>query len=223
MQASGCLHVGRGCASVTQVMDVRHALLQAAVKVFAEAGLRGATTRRIAREAGVNEVTLFRHFKSKDDLITSALQQFARQSATRELPLEPVDPRAELITWCRAHHRDLHRVRALIRKTMGEFEERPDFCAHGMEASVRIAQELSAYLCRLRERGLAAGPWDEWAVSAMLMGAIFADAMGRDTMPRRYPYSMQRAIEQYVDLTLAAISAKRPGRARRPALAGKSS
>ena len=63
-------------------MDVREALLKAAIKVFAEAGMRGATTRRIAQEAGVNEVTLFRHFKSKDDLIDAALQHFAASGAS---------------------------------------------------------------------------------------------------------------------------------------------
>ena len=54
-------------------MDVREALLKAAIKAFSEAGMRGATTRRIAQEAGVNEVTLYRHFRSKDDLIDAAL------------------------------------------------------------------------------------------------------------------------------------------------------
>ena len=44
----------------------------------------------------------------------------------------------------------------------------------------------------------------------MLMGAIFADAMGRDTMPERYPYSMRDAIDQYVTLLLRAIGAAEP-------------
>ena len=48
----------------------------------------------------------------------------------------------------------------------------------------------------------------------MLMGAIFTDAMGRDTMPERYPYSMRDAVEHYVDLLLGAIGA-RPDTARR--------
>ena len=54
-------------------MDVREQLLEAAVKVFANAGFRGATTRRIAQEAGVNEVTLFRQFGSKEGLIVEAV------------------------------------------------------------------------------------------------------------------------------------------------------
>ncbi|MEO7475110.1 MAG: TetR family transcriptional regulator, partial [Gemmatimonadales bacterium] len=39
-------------------MNVRDQLLTAAARVYAEVGYRGATTRRIAQEAGVNEITL---------------------------------------------------------------------------------------------------------------------------------------------------------------------
>lgn len=190
-------------------MDVRQSLLKAAVDVFAESGFRGATTRRIAQAAGVNEVTLFRHFSSKDDLLQAAMQHFARAAVAHDLPDNPVDPEAELLAWGRAHHRDLYRLRALIRKLMSEFEERPESCAQGMEVSVRIARNLTAYLAELKRRGLAAADCDEHAAAAMLMGAIFGDAMGRDTMPERYPYSMRAAVDKYVHLFLNAIGADR--------------
>jgi AcrR family transcriptional regulator len=188
-------------------MDVREALLRAAIKVFAETGTRGATTRRIAQEAAVNEVTLFRHFKSKDELLREAVQYFASRATMPTLPDRPGDPRTELVQWCRHHHRELHKVRALIRRSMGEFDEYPDNCARCMQASVRIADELVSYLTRLRRAGLASGEWDARAAAAMLMGAIFSDALGRDTMPERYPYSMRDAVEKYVDLLLSAIGA----------------
>ena len=54
-------------------MTVRDQLLAAAARLYAEAGYRGATTRRIAVKAGVNEITLFRHFGSKDALIREAI------------------------------------------------------------------------------------------------------------------------------------------------------
>ncbi|MCJ7623492.1 MAG: TetR/AcrR family transcriptional regulator, partial [Anaerolineaceae bacterium] len=43
---------------------------------FVEKGFAGATTRAIAREAGVNEVTLFRHFGSKENLAKVIMDQF---------------------------------------------------------------------------------------------------------------------------------------------------
>jgi AcrR family transcriptional regulator len=196
-------------------MDVRHALLHAAVKVFAETGTRGATTRRIAREAGVNEVTLFRHFRSKDDLMAAALEAFAGRAVQRALPDRPVDPERELGDWCHAHHRELHKVRALIRKSMGEFEQYPANCTHGMRASVQIADELTDYLNRLKRAGLATGDWDARAAAAMLMGAIFTDAIGRDTTPERFPFSMRQATNKYVRLLLDALGV---ARASRPAV-----
>jgi AcrR family transcriptional regulator len=186
-------------------MDVRDALLEAALKVFSDLGSRGATTRLIAQAAGVNEVTLFRHFKSKDELLQAALDEFTRRIQTRLLPERPADPRSELLEWCRVHHRELHKHRALIRKAMSEHEERPAHCACGVQASVRVAEELVDYFRRLRHEQLARGDWDERAAANMLMGAIFSDAMGRDMMPERYPYSMRDAVERYVDLLLAAI------------------
>ena len=53
--------------------DARHRILAAAARVYAQHGWRGATTRRIADEAGVNEVTLFRQFGSKDALLATAM------------------------------------------------------------------------------------------------------------------------------------------------------
>jgi AcrR family transcriptional regulator len=188
-------------------LDVRDALLKAALKVFAEAGTRGATTRRIAQEAGVNEVTLFRHFQHKDELMRAAFQYVAQQVTYRTLPDRPANPAAELTEWCRDHHRQIHRVRALIRKMMGEYEERPEQCAQGMQVSIRLANELVFYLKALKGRGLASPDVDDQAAAAMLMGTLFADAIGRDTMPERYPYSMREGIEKYVQLFLRAIGA----------------
>src|SRR5436190_4173665 len=50
-------------------------LLEAAREVLARDGISGATTREIARVAGVNEVTLFRKFQSKQGLLAAVLEQ----------------------------------------------------------------------------------------------------------------------------------------------------
>ncbi len=49
-------------------MTIERRILDAALKVFASEGYTGATTRRIAKEANVAEVTLFRKFQSKENL-----------------------------------------------------------------------------------------------------------------------------------------------------------
>jgi AcrR family transcriptional regulator len=186
-------------------MDVREALMKAAVKVFAEAGSRGATTRRIAQEAGVNEVTLFRHFKSKDDLLSTALASLADLVAERQLPDRPEDPAAELTAWARDHHQQLHRYRALIRKAISEFEENPTYCACTASATVKMTNDLADYLKTLRLQGLATGTFDPHAAATMLMGSLFADAVSRDAMPERFPYAMKDAVALYMPIFFNAI------------------
>ena len=53
-------------------MKAKEKLLRAAVKVFSEKGFSGASTREIAKRAGVNPVTLFRTFASKEQLYAAA-------------------------------------------------------------------------------------------------------------------------------------------------------
>jgi AcrR family transcriptional regulator len=50
-------------------------ILDAALKVFSTEGYAGATTRKIAQEANVTEVTLFRKFQSKENLMKEVLNK----------------------------------------------------------------------------------------------------------------------------------------------------
>ena len=107
-------------------MEARDQLLPAAIKVYAESGTRGATTRRIAQEAGVNEVTLFRHFGSKEALIREALGWRADAALRHRAAGAPGRSREPSSSaFCRQHHRVLLEHRSIIRKCMGEFEEHP--------------------------------------------------------------------------------------------------
>jgi AcrR family transcriptional regulator len=191
-------------------MDAREQLLEAALKVFAEHGTRGATTRRIAQAAGVNEVTLFRHFGSKEGLLRAALSTGPRAVAfiDTHLPEKPVDPEAELTDFCRHHHQALFESRSIIRKCMGEFEEHPETTRTACQLPVMISDALRGYLERLRSAGQARGDWNPQAAAAMLMGVLFNDAMGRDCMPERFPYSDREGITHYVALFLQAIGAR---------------
>lgn len=53
----------------------RAALLDCACRVFSEGSYRGTTTAEIAREGGVTEPILYRHFESKRDLYLACLAE----------------------------------------------------------------------------------------------------------------------------------------------------
>jgi len=54
----------------------RQKIIAAAAEVGSRVGYAKATTRAIAEAAGVNEVTLFRHFGSKENLFSAAIEAY---------------------------------------------------------------------------------------------------------------------------------------------------
>jgi AcrR family transcriptional regulator len=62
--------------------QTRQRLIDAATETLNRRGIQGATTREIARRAGVHEVTLFRHFKSKEQLLRAILKRGLAAKAT---------------------------------------------------------------------------------------------------------------------------------------------
>jgi AcrR family transcriptional regulator len=73
--------------------DRRAAVLDTACRVFSRSSYRGATTAEIAREAGISEPILYRHFGSKRDLYLACLDeawQTFHAEATQALADDPV-------------------------------------------------------------------------------------------------------------------------------------
>ena len=189
-------------------MNVRDQLLVAAAQVYAESGYRGATTRRIAQLAGVNEITLFRHFGSKEALLHEAIARAGAELASFVLPDTPADPERELIDWARAQLTHMVDRRSLIRTCMGEMEEHPDIISSIDKPPVRAAAALARYLGRLRDRKLATATFDAQAAAAMLMGTLFGDAMGRDIMPEMFARDVEASLREYVRMVLRAVGAR---------------
>jgi AcrR family transcriptional regulator len=71
----------------------REAILAAALRVFSEGSYAGATTAEIAREAGVSEPILYRHFSSKRALYFACLEEAWRRIRSKlEAKIEELGP-----------------------------------------------------------------------------------------------------------------------------------
>jgi AcrR family transcriptional regulator len=191
-------------------MERRQELLRAAARVYARHGYRGSTTRRIANEAGVNEITIFRQFGTKDTLIHEAIASCGMGGPLAELPKVPVDPQSELQQWAATLRSHICANRVLMRRCMSEREEHPQLSASANRGPMRATAEVQDYIGRLQAHEFIKGNVNSKAAAAMLIGTIFSDAMGRDAMPDIYPNPPAAAIAQYTTLFLRAIGVVSP-------------
>jgi AcrR family transcriptional regulator len=106
----------------------RERLIEAAMTVFAREGLHKATTRAIAEEAAVSEVTLFRHFKNKDGLLAAVIGQAIRTHA--EEGLDDAHWKGNfkkgLLHFGMSLYSNLVRDEDFIRTMVGEAKRHPD-------------------------------------------------------------------------------------------------
>ena len=193
--------------------DHRNRILHAAARVYAQHGWRGATTRRIAEEAGVNEVTIFRHFGSKDALLDTAMRECSRVDGGSLLPLEAVHPENELTAWASANYERICQTRGIVRQMISDACERPDAMACAKHGPAAALAQLREYVAGLRRLGWiseadSARPADVAPAISMLMGALFNDAMNRDMMPELFPQTPAETLRAYVRIFLRGIGAR---------------
>jgi AcrR family transcriptional regulator len=185
--------------------EIRNRILAAAARVYAQYGFRGATTRLIAAEAGVNEVTLFRTFGSKAELLQAMMQSQVAKSATPILSNDISDPAQVLTEWCASMLVHLRETAHLIRKTIAEAEERPQAACAACEGPNTAGASLALYVEQLKAAGLADADADVHTAVSMFMSAMFGDALYRDVMPNSFPQPAEDAPAKYVQTFLRAV------------------
>lgn len=198
--------------------STRERLLDAAFRVCSERGLHAATTREIADTAQVNEVTLFRHFGSKEKLIAALFQRSVAAQAEALNVDEPEsgDLKDDLLNYALRFDRMLFEHEALIRTIIAEANRHPEQARQVICDSARpMRQRLIDYL-RARQksgvvrRDLAIEP----AIDAFT-GMLLAGMLRRTDASKRLGYTHDEFVTTAVDLFVRAVSGPKatgPGR-----------
>jgi AcrR family transcriptional regulator len=185
-------------------MVSRERILDAAARVYSKHGFRGATTRLIAAEAGVNEVTLFRTFGSKGALLEAVLEKNDAGDEVDPLPEQPVDPEAELTAWVSDHLERVRNLRPMLIHAFSELDERPEVADFACRGRVEVHNFVIQYVEKLQQLGLADDSADIFAAVTMLISSVMGDAMGRPMAPDSYP-PPDEASRRYVRCFLRSI------------------
>jgi len=192
------------------VSATRQRLLEGAARVFARDGIAGSTTREIAREAGVNEVTLFRHFQSKDRLIAAVIgENFGIetvQAQQRPVPAS-ADLRADLLAHARHYDQILRDNLPLIRTMIGEVHHHADHRHQVFKAILRPLREaLIARLQQAQREGRIAAETQPDLLADLFSGMIFTGVLRRSMSQLKLEYSAATYLAAAVDLVMGGRS-----------------
>ncbi|WP_026703066.1 TetR/AcrR family transcriptional regulator [Salibacterium aidingense] len=155
-------------------------IMTAAIDLMAERGYNGVSTEEIATEAGFSEKTLFRHFKSKQNLLESAFHRYHYAEEMRDLFDEQIkwDLHADLLMICRTYHKIMYQNRKMIQISAREHRNLPGFQEETHKHPQQLKEFLTDYFKKMYERGkvIKSDP-EKQAVAFLYMN--YGAAMGR--------------------------------------------
>lgn len=90
--------------SITEPLDQRRRILDAALHLMAEGGVHAMSMRRLASECGLNVATLYHYFPSKAELLAEVVAQQDYATLLAQLPpispdLPPRERMAAMLRW----------------------------------------------------------------------------------------------------------------------------
>jgi len=168
----------------TEAGGTRQRLLEAARAEFGDKGIEAATTRGIAERAGCNEVTLFRHFESKQKLLAAVVQD----TSTEFLTLCECgggfsgDLLDDLTAFARVYNASMERCEGMARAMIGESRRRPTL-AKELIGNVLgpFHSSIAAYLEQHRQAGRVRADLDTMAFAEVLTSALMGGLLRRSS------------------------------------------
>ena len=179
-------------------------LVAAALDLFSQEGIE-VTTREIAERAGVNEVTLFRHFATKERLIAAVIRELcaAESRALDQLAIEPFDLERDLLRMARLYAAKMQRHQGFVRSMLAHPLKGKMAVALVREVVEPVRNKFTAYLEEGQRRGLVRKVPARAAIDAFV-GAIAMDALRRGWA--QPGYSRSRFLAATVKIFAAGLA-----------------
>ena len=179
-------------------------LIAAALAMFSTRGM-AATTREIADEAGVNEVTLFRLFESKDRLLAAVVAEVVRaeSEALDRVDFVDFDMRRDIARVADVYF-ETHEQYQQFMRTMLALRFQPRLTEEIMREVIQpLRDKFIRYLAEGQRRGVVRPSLDLSPAVDAFTGMIFAAVLRRAVFSPGY--SRETYLRTCVDLFLNGI------------------
>lgn len=166
--------------------DTSKKIMHEALKLFSEQGYYPTTTKQIAEEAGVNELTIFRHFGSKSNLFQVTTEHYVIDSHvdyilndTEELSFED----SMMLITERIYNLFIQNTK-LYKVQMKLADNEKDFIK--LKLSRKLVSVLEEYFIKLKEEKRVKGEPEIMALTLInsLLGAFTVELLSDNTMTK---------------------------------------
>lgn len=166
--------------------DTSKKIMHEALKLFSEQGYYPTTTKQIAEEAGVNELTIFRHFGSKSNLFQVTTEHYVIDSHvdyilndTEELSFED----SIMLITERIYNLFIQNTK-LYKVQMKLADNEKDFIK--LKLSRKLVSVLEEYFSKLKEEKRIKGEPEIMALTLInsLLGAFTVELLSDNTMTK---------------------------------------
>lgn len=136
-------------------MDTKDRIMYVAMDLISAKGFKAVTIKEVANGAGVSEMTVFRKFTNKKNLLMEAFARFSVSFPFQEVFEDQLtgDPDVDLLNICRAHYRHLEQNRRLLNIFLKEDNNIPELRAKIRQFPVEMKKHLIAYFEEMQEAG----------------------------------------------------------------------
>jgi AcrR family transcriptional regulator len=161
--------------------ETKQRIIQGAAQVFAQRGYEGATTRTIAQAAGVNEVTLFRHFGNKKNIFMAVIERFSALPSLRSALAEQLTGNyyEDLITLGNHFLARMLEHRKSILMSLCTAERLPEIRDIVAQPPTQQQQMFSVYLRQQIERGMVRDLPNPELAAKVFFGILFEFAISQ--------------------------------------------
>ena len=156
-------------------------IYQAVIQIVSELGYSRATTRQMAQAAGVSEMTLFRKFSSKANLVRQAIAHITDQTDFSNAAQYTGDLRADLLRVVKAYQDTAVQHSDFISTLFSEMSRHPEL-VESMDGPFSIFMGIGELFIRYQLEGQLRKEHPLHALAALL-GPIMYIALLRKTMP----------------------------------------
>jgi len=182
--------------------ETRQRILEAGLEEFSRKGYLGATTREIARRAEVAELTIFRHFGSKEQLFQEVHESFTFLPVLRHMlpELGKLEYRQALAEIARTFLARLSERKDLVRTMHAEMHLYPPAVRDIHHRTIEeIVRTLAGYFRKL-QRSKAVRRFDPVSGARAFLGMIFGYFNSIKFLPDPAAVDHEAIIGEFVEI-----------------------